>query len=201
MRGSSRFALAVVALGWWSCALAQPVPLRPGEPLPITPEAGAPAPSQGSAQAPAAAPEPEPDLAETPPVQALRPARTPEFLRRSGSRAGGPANELNTGDSRATEQPSQGSVADMLSGRDLYHGNYCGPGNRGSDKAPVDALDATCQRHDACYEAAGYRSCACDDILREEALAAAALPNLSRVVRARAASVVESIPLMGCRRP
>lgn len=29
------------------------------------------------------------------------------------------------------------------------HGNYCGPGNRGG--APVDALDAVCQKHDVGY--------------------------------------------------
>lgn len=30
-----------------------------------------------------------------------------------------------------------------------FHGNYCGPGNRGGD--PVDALDAACQKHDVGY--------------------------------------------------
>ena len=33
----------------------------------------------------------------------------------------------------------------------------------------ADDLDAACMRHDACYDAAGYRSCACDRTLRDEA--------------------------------
>lgn len=30
-----------------------------------------------------------------------------------------------------------------------FHGNYCGPGNRGGN--PVDALDAACKKHDTGY--------------------------------------------------
>lgn len=131
----------------------------------------------------------------------LDPPPIPEFLRRSGSKAGGPANELNTGDTRARERLPGGSVSRMLAGRDLYHGNYCGPGNRGEGVEPIDALDAICQRHDACYTQAGHRSCGCDRALRVSALKAAATASLSREVRARAASVAESIPFMNCVEP
>lgn len=30
-----------------------------------------------------------------------------------------------------------------------FHGNYCGPGNRGG--APIDALDSACMIHDSAY--------------------------------------------------
>lgn len=31
------------------------------------------------------------------------------------------------------------------------YGNYCGLGNNGWDKYPIDDLDAACQNHDRCY--------------------------------------------------
>ena len=82
----------------------------------------------------------------------------PSFQRGSGTRAGGPANELNTGDERASEEPPGGSASEAVSGRDLYHGNYCGHGNRGPGLPPTDELDAACKRHDECYDAAQRRS-------------------------------------------
>ena len=82
----------------------------------------------------------------------------PSFLRASPSRAGGSANELNTGDSRATEKLPGGDVVATVTGRDLYHGNFCGHGNRGNDKNPTDTLDAACKRHDECFDRTD-RSC------------------------------------------
>ncbi|WP_273497596.1 phospholipase A2 family protein [Peptoniphilus rhinitidis] len=37
-----------------------------------------------------------------------------------------------------------------LSGLGRY-GHYCGKGNDGWDKTPIDELDAACQNHDRCY--------------------------------------------------
>lgn len=176
---------------------------RPTQPAPAPlAEAGPEATGTLVAEPPAMAqaPAPEEDAASPAPLVEEAPA-IPDFLRRSGSRAGGPANELNTGDSRAREQLPGGSVPGMLAGRDLYHGNYCGPGDRGPGVAPTDALDAVCQRHDACYAQAGHRSCGCDRALKASALEAAATPSLSRELRARAASVAEAVPLMGCVEP
>ena len=125
----------------------------------------------------------------------------PSFQRRSGTRAGGPANELNTGDERAAVQLPRGSAADAVTGRDLYHGNYCGVGNAGPGAPPVDELDAICKRHDECYDSAGHRSCNCDAQLRQDALDVAELKRLPREVRARAAAVAEAATVMECQNP
>ena len=62
---------------------------------------------------------------------------------------------------------AQNPVAD---GSLLIHGNYCGPGNRGYDKRPVDALDAACRRHDLCTPDGGVLpSCACNARLARDA--------------------------------
>jgi hypothetical protein len=125
----------------------------------------------------------------------------PKFQRGSSTRAGGPANELNTNDGRKSQELPGGSVANALSGTDLYHGNHCGTGTRGANLAPTDELDATCQRHDQCYEKAGRRSCACDRQLRQEALTVSTTARLSRELRARALSVSQAAELMECQEP
>ena len=61
---------------------------------------------------------------------------------------------------------AQNPIAD---GSLLIHGNYCGPGNRGYDKAPIDALDAACRHHDLCTPDIGLPSCACNARLSREA--------------------------------
>ena len=124
--------------------------------------------------------------------------RAPSFQMRSGQYAGGPANELNTGDGRATETLPDGDVLAVAASRKLYHGNYCGPGDRGRGKPGIDALDEACRRHDACYDAAGIRDCACDAQLKQEVMTLAENAKLSRTLRARAASVAESTVFMGC---
>lgn len=54
----------------------------------------------------------------------------------------------------------------------VFHGNYCGTGNRaGSD--PIDALDMACMRHDACTPTGKVQSCACNARLAKEAGAVA----------------------------
>ena len=162
------------------------------------------------AQAPAPeAPAPEPPPQENPnaPNDALKTnplpgdQRAPSFQTRSNTRAGGPANELNTGDKRAKDKPAGGSVIDTATGSDLYHGNYCGKGDRGPGRDAADELDAACKRHDACYDRLGRDACECDNALRGEALGVAQLTRLSREVRARAASVAEAFDLMRCKSP
>ncbi|UZE47334.1 hypothetical protein [Rhodopseudomonas sp. P2A-2r] len=50
----------------------------------------------------------------------------------------------------------------------VFHGNYCGVGNRaGAD--PIDALDVACMHHDACTPSGGIQSCACNARLVDEA--------------------------------
>ncbi len=56
-------------------------------------------------------------------------------------------------------------------------------------------------RHDACYDTAGYRSCACDAALKREASAVSDSPNAALEVRRRALSVIEAATAMACRAP
>lgn len=123
----------------------------------------------------------------------------PSFQKRSGQSAGGPAGELNTGDERATQELPDGDLGAVATGRGLYHGNFCGPGDRGADQEPTDTLDAACRAHDLCYDETA-RSCACDATLRREALAVAADPRQSRELRKRAAIVSQSTDIMTCER-
>lgn len=125
----------------------------------------------------------------------------PKALRGSGSRAGGPANDLNPGGQAEAPAPPRGDLGKVLAGRDLFHGNYCGKGQRGEGLPAIDALDAACMRHDACYESSGFSSCACDAALRREAAAVADSPKVSLEVRRRALSVVEATAAMECRAP
>jgi hypothetical protein len=93
-------------------------------------------------------------------------------------------------------------VTGALSGRELYHGNYCGRGSRGADLlSPVDDLDAACMRHDACYTGASYPSCGCDRALTREAVAIADSSVYSRELRARAGTIAEAASTMSCRNP
>lgn len=193
-------------------ALASALWLTANPAFPQTPGlSGASAPVEAApAEAAPAEPEQAPDVVDdAPPADtgvgpAGRPGSkppVPEFQRRSGQRSGGPANDLNTPDSRAREQLPGGSVTDTVTGRDLYHGNYCGYGNRGSDLPPVDELDAVCKRHDECYDAAQRRSCRCDRALKRDALAIANAARFSRELRARAASIAEAAEVMDCQNP
>lgn len=168
--------LAVVATIWPLAVVAQTEVVRPGGPEPAT-EA----------------------LKYDAPVENVNPDKPliPSF-QRNPNRAGGPANELNTGDRRATEKLPGGDIGATVSGRDLYHGNYCGYGNRGYDKPPVDELDAACRRHDLCYERTNS-SCSCNAALKVDAFKVSEMKSASRELRMRAASVIESIPAMQCR--
>jgi len=75
------------------------------------------------------------------------------------------------------------------------YGNYCGFQNtpcteNSFRKAPVDALDAACKRHDQCWCKSGPLDCGCDASLLESARAArkaqASAPSSSDVEAARA---------------
>jgi hypothetical protein len=125
----------------------------------------------------------------------------PKSLRASGSRAGGPANELNPGGRTEAPAPPRGELVNVLAGRALFHGHYCGKGNRGEGLAPIDALDAACMRHDACYGTAGYSSCACDATLRREATLVSDDPSVSLETRRRALSVTQAAAAMACSQP
>lgn len=64
--------------------------------------------------------------------------------------------------------PSSGELANLDLGIPIY-GNYCGPGH--GDKtgcSPADDnVDATCCRHDVCYDQRHYFDCGCDcDLVR-----------------------------------
>ncbi len=125
----------------------------------------------------------------------------PKSLRSSGTKSGGPANDLNPS-GRPQEAPLPGSsIIDAVTGKELYHGNYCGAGQRGDGLAATDSLDAACQRHDACYDAAGYRSCACDAALKREAAIVSQAPTVSLQVRRRALNVAEAAEVMACTAP
>ncbi|MGT2489355.1 hypothetical protein ACU4GA_32515 [Methylobacterium oryzae CBMB20] len=113
-----------------------------------------------------------PRRSRTSPTRTAGPARAlnepgersgiPKALRSSGSKAGGPANDLNPSGKAEAPAPPKGDLGRVIAGKELFHGNYCGKGQRGEGLPPTDALDAACMRHDACYVAAGYRSCGCD---------------------------------------
>ena len=157
--------------------------LRPGPPPPL-PDLSDPNSRTGEALA-------EPDAR----------SGIPKVLRGSASKAGGPANELNPGGTPEDTLPSKGDLANVITGKELYHGNYCGVGQRGADLPPTDALDAACQRHDACYDTAGHRSCACDKKLRREATAVSERPDVTLEIRRRALSVVGAADAMSCQAP
>lgn len=94
-----------------------------------------------------------------------------------------------------------GSVADALSGRDLFHGHYCGLGSRPGATEPTDELDAACKRHDECYEATGQRACSCDRALRTEAIGIANSNRFPRELRTRAGTIAQAAELMRCVGP
>lgn len=125
----------------------------------------------------------------------------PKTLRSSGSKAGGPANDLNPGGRAEAPAPPKGELGQVIAGKELFHGNYCGKGQRGEGLPPTDDLDAACMRHDACYDTAGYSSCACDATLKREASVVSDSPKVTLEVRRRALSVIEATAAMDCRAP
>ena len=87
----------------------------------------------------------------------------------------------------------------LTDGSLLIHGNYCGPGNRGYDKAPVDALDAACRHHDLCTPDQGLPSCACNARLSREAARVARNRRQPADLRQLAAVVANAAKIPICQ--
>lgn len=66
--------------------------------------------------------------------------------------------------------------APLKNGELVFHGNYCGVGNKAGAE-PIDALDVACMHHDACTPTGKVQSCACNAKLAEEARAVALDPT------------------------
>jgi hypothetical protein len=62
---------------------------------------------------------------------------------------------------------SGGFATAAVAGLPIY-GKYCGPGHSDSTGcSPEDEVDATCCKHDFCYEQNGFSDCGCDcDLVR-----------------------------------
>ncbi|WP_407528163.1 hypothetical protein [Methylobacterium oryzisoli] len=191
MKNLVRLAVLAAVLAVTTAAPAQPVPTAPAETEEAEPGPPPPLPNLTEPNARSAE-----SLNEPGPRSAI-----PRALRSSGSRAGGPANDLNPGGLPEEPTAPRGDLAAVLTGQDLFHGHYCGAGQRGEGLAPTDALDAACQRHDACFEAAGHRSCACNLSLQREATFVSERPGLALEIRRRALSVAQAAELMACRAP
>ncbi len=85
----------------------------------------------------------------------------------------------------------------LMHGALLFHGNYCGPGNRGPGVRPADALDAACRRHDACTPDGRLPSCACNARLHADASRIARDPRQPAGLRRLSAvvSAAATIPI------
>ena len=75
--------------------------------------------------------------------------------------------------------------AALKNGELVFHGNYCGAGNRAGAE-PIDALDVACMHHDACTPTGKVQSCACNAKLAEEAGAVALDPTQSAELKSLA---------------
>lgn len=100
-----------------------------------------------------------------------------------------------------TPAGAQNPLAGLEQGALLFHGNYCGPGNR-APLPPVDALDRACMHHDACSPDTGsgrLPTCGCNRRLRAEALRVARSPRQPDDLRLTAQSVADGATLLPCR--
>ena len=102
-------------------------------------------------------------------------------------KAGAAVQDLAHGDTKALQR-----------GPLLLHGNFCGVGGR-PGLAPLDALDAACQRHDDCTTTGALPSCACNERLKSEAAAIVADPAASTDLKALSAAVVASMAVLICK--
>ena len=91
-----------------------------------------------------------------------------------------------------------GNVPALRRGPLLLHGNFCGIGGR-PGLTPVDALDAACQRHDACTVTGTLPNCACDERLQREARAIAADPTSTAALKALATATAASMAILVCK--
>ena len=88
-----------------------------------------------------------------------------------GSVVGTRADEVDVRKAASIDTPDA-----VKHGELVYHGNYCGVGNRAGAE-PIDALDVACMHHDACTPTGKVQSCACNAKLAEEAGAVARDPT------------------------
>ena len=87
----------------------------------------------------------------------------------------------------------------LMHGALVYHGNYCGPGQRGHHRRPVDALDLACEHHDMCTPSFGLPACACNARLHAEASAVARDPSQSFDEREAADFTAEGALAIPCK--
>jgi hypothetical protein len=100
---------------------------------------------------------------------------------------------------RQTKQSTASDPNHIDRGAYLFHGNYCGPGNRPGTR-PVDALDAACMHHDACVPSEGLPSRACNARLQHEAAAVARNPVQPPDIQFLASVTAASAALLLCQR-
>lgn len=103
------------------------------------------------------------------------------------------------GPALAQDAAPETPVAPLMHGALVFHGNYCGPGNKGAHPAPVDALDAACMRHDACVKDFEIPSCGCNARLAEEAAAVAADPSAPAAERQDADFTAHGAQALPCQ--
>ncbi len=94
---------------------------------------------------------------------------------------------------------AQDALAPVMHGQLVFHGNYCGPGNKGDHPAPVDALDAACMHHDACTVDFELPACSCNERLAQEAAAVASDPRAPTEEREAANFTAEGAAQLPCR--
>lgn len=84
--------------------------------------------------------------------------------------------------------------------KNRIHGNYCGYGRVNGDfrLPPVDALDAACKAHDACYMRIPDH-CACDNQLRVTASRIAQEKGVPAKVKHKAGLISESVSISLCK--
>lgn len=82
----------------------------------------------------------------------------------------------------------------------LVYGNYCGFGTRHGSLAPkpINALDAACQAHDACY-IAGLNHCLCDAKLATSARNIRLNPQTKRGERIAARTIEDLFSTKFCK--
>jgi len=97
-----------------------------------------------------------------------------------------------------------GGMAQAQSNLQIYapvYGNWCGPNhpvNMSRAPGPVDALDASCRRHDYCIAAQGEYSCDCDIAFLQD-LRGTRWSN--PMIQQNARAIYDAIALMPCNSP
>ncbi|RYB01673.1 hypothetical protein [Lichenibacterium ramalinae] len=94
---------------------------------------------------------------------------------------------------------AQDVVNGLMHGELVYHGNYCGPGNKGRHPAPVDALDEACMHHDACTVDFQVPACSCNDKLRSASARIAGDPLAPEEERKAAEFTMQGVASLPCR--